>query len=76
MIEFLAGILSGCLASYFGFYAGYVIGKEQRIAKVPRKITHPVENIKRIKQNKDEEKAFTELQDTLKAIDEYDGKSF
>lgn len=76
MIEFLAGILSGCLVSYFGFYAGYVVGKEQRTAKVPRKITHPIENIKKIKQNKDGEKALTELQDTLKAIDEYDGKSF
>ena len=65
----------GCLI--FGFYAGYTIGKEQRISEVAEAVS-PSRVVKRYIKKKENKKIeeetqekLKELEEDLKAIDEF-----
>ncbi len=57
----------------FGFYAGYKIGKEQAIPKIPKEILHPVKTIKENEKDKEEEIRLQKLQKDLEELDNYGG---
>lgn len=57
----------------FGFYAGYKIGKDQALPKVPKQIVHPIQTIKENEAFKEEETKLEEFQKDLEELDNYGG---
>lgn len=57
----------------FGFYAGYKIGKEQALPKIPKQIVHPIQTIKENEASREEEAKLEEFQKDLEELDNYGG---
>lgn len=57
-----------CLSA--GFYFGFKIGKTLEMPRVPERVKHPIETIKKQKQQK---KIEDELNKALKNLDNFDG---
>lgn len=57
----------------FGFYAGYKLGKDQKLPKIPRQIVHPIQTIKENEKSKEEESKLEAFQKDLEELDNYGG---
>lgn len=57
----------------FGFYAGYKLGKDQKLPKVPKEVLHPIQTIKENEKSKEEEEKLKEFQKDLEELDNYGG---
>ena len=64
-------IIVFCLV--FGFYAGYKIGKDQTLPKVPKEVLHPIQTIKENEKSKEEEEKLKEFQKDLEELDNCGG---
>ena len=57
----------------FGFYAGYKLGKDQTLPKVPKEVLHPIQTKKENEKSKEEEEKLKEFQKDLEELDNYGG---
>ncbi len=75
-MELIYTIIS-ILCLCFGFYAGYKLGKDKELPKVPKAVTHPIktinENIENNRAERAEDERIQELQNDLAELDAYDG---
>lgn len=75
-MELIYTIIS-ILCLCFGFYAGYKLGKDKELPKVPKAVTHPIktinENIENTRAEREQDEKLQELQDDLAELDAYDG---
>ena len=55
----------------FGFYAGFKLAKEKELPKVPEKIKHPIEEIKKNKDEKEIIEEIKEIQTDLETLDNF-----
>lgn len=75
-MELIYTIIS-ILCLCFGFYAGYKLGKDKELPKVPKAVKHPIKTIKENVENnraeREQDERLQELQDDLAELDAYDG---
>lgn len=60
--------LVNVLCFLIGLFAGQKVAKKEEV-----KLPNPVKKVKEYKQSKEEEKRQKEIEDMMKAIDNYDG---
>lgn len=75
-MELIYTIIS-ILCLCFGFYAGYKLGKDKELPKVPKAVRHPIktinENIENNRAEREQDERLEELQNNLAELDAYDG---
>lgn len=57
----------------FGFYAGFKVGHEKELPKIPKEIAHPIQTIKENKEQHEEDEKMKEIQNALEELDKFDG---
>lgn len=65
-------ILLPIICLIFGFYAGYKVGHEKELPKIPKEIAHPIETIKEKKEEHIEDEKLKEIEEALEELDKYD----
>ena len=75
-MELIYTIIS-ILCLCFGFDAGYKLGKDKELPKVPKAVIHPIktinENIENNRAEREQDERIQELQNDLAELDAYDG---